>query len=69
MRCEMMMAVRSFITPRKRVRISSSVYVSTADSASSRIRMRGSVTTARAMAVRCFCPPDSVMPRSPTIVS
>ncbi len=27
--------------------------------------MRGSMTTARAIAVRCFWPPDSVMPRSP----
>ena len=26
-------------------------------------------TIARAIAVRCFWPPDSVMPRSPTIVS
>ena len=26
-------------------------------------------STARASAVRCFWPPDSVMPRSPTIVS
>ena len=25
--------------------------------------------SARAMAVRCFCPPDSVMPRSPMRVS
>ena len=28
--------------------------------------MRGSIAMARASAVRCFCPPDSVMPRSPT---
>ena len=27
------------------------------------------MTTARAMAVRCFCPPESVTPRSPIIVS
>jgi len=25
--------------------------------------------SARAIAVRCFCPPESVMPRSPTMVS
>ena len=31
--------------------------------------MRGSRISARAMAERCFCPPDRVMPRSPTIVS
>ena len=39
MRCETMIDVRSRITPRSRDRISSSVYVSTADSASSRIRI------------------------------
>jgi hypothetical protein len=61
--------VRSRITPRSRRRISSSVCVSTADSVSSSTRMRGSVASARASAVRCFWPPDSVMPRSPTIVS
>jgi hypothetical protein len=42
------------MNPRRRVRISSSVYVSTADSASSRIRIRGLSITARAIAVRCF---------------
>jgi hypothetical protein len=31
--------------------------------------MRGWRSTARAIAVRCFCPPESVMPRSPTSVS
>ena len=31
--------------------------------------MRGSVSSARAMAMRCFCPPDRVTPRSPTFVS
>jgi len=29
----------------------------------------GSIAIARASAVRCFCPPESVMPRSPTTVS
>jgi len=29
----------------------------------------GSMMTARAMAMRCFCPPDSCTPRSPTSVS
>ena len=50
-------------------RIRSSVSVSTLERESSRIRIRGSRITARAIAVRCFCPPESVMPRSPTIVS
>ena len=44
-RCDTMSDVRSRITPRRRPRISSSVYVSTADSASSRIRIRGSVSS------------------------
>ena len=33
------------------------------------MRMRGSRMTARAMAVRCFWPPERVTPRSPTMVS
>ena len=69
MRCATTMLVRSRITPRRRFRISASVYVSTAESASSRMRMRGSFATARAIAVRCFCPPERVTPRSPIIVS
>ena len=43
--------------------------VSRADVASSRMRMRGSFRRTRAIATRCFSPPDSLMPRSPTIVS
>ena len=31
--------------------------------------MRGSTARARARAVRCFWPPESVIPRSPTVVS
>ncbi len=47
----------------------SSVSVSTAERASSRIRILGLRKTARARAVRCFWPPESVMPRSPTMVA
>ena len=36
--------------------------------ASSRMRILGFLSRARAMAIRCFCPPDTVMPRSPTTV-
>ena len=36
---------------------------------SSRIKMRGRVSSARAMAMRCFWPPLRVEPRSPTGVS
>ncbi len=49
-------------------RMCSSVSVSTAERESSRIRMRGLRSTARASAVRCFWPPERVMPRSPTMV-
>mmetsp|Transcript_3472 Transcript_3472/g.6177 ORF Transcript_3472/g.6177 Transcript_3472/m.6177 type:complete len:84 (-) Transcript_3472:145-396(-) len=34
--------------------------------ASSNNRIGASRRIARAMAMRCFCPPDSIMPRSPT---
>ena len=61
--------VRWRMTPDNRCRISSSVWVSTADNASSRTRIAGDMTSARAIAVRCFCPPESVIPRSPTSVS
>mmetsp|Transcript_36866 Transcript_36866/g.86119 ORF Transcript_36866/g.86119 Transcript_36866/m.86119 type:complete len:142 (-) Transcript_36866:2961-3386(-) len=43
--------------------------VSSALVASSRMRIGGSRTTARAMAMRCFCPPDSWIPFSPTCVA
>ena len=46
--------VRFRITCFSSWRICSSVYVSTLDSASSRIRIRGSRTTAREIAVLCF---------------
>ena len=36
---------------------------------SSRIRISGSLMRARAMAMRCFCPPDNCAPRAPTDVS
>mmetsp|Transcript_83453 Transcript_83453/g.236779 ORF Transcript_83453/g.236779 Transcript_83453/m.236779 type:complete len:145 (+) Transcript_83453:413-847(+) len=42
--------------------------VSSADVASSRIRRVGSRTTARAIAMRCFWPPESRSPFSPTAV-
>ncbi len=36
---------------------------------SSRIRIRGFLSRVRAIATRCFCPPERVTPRSPTSVS
>mmetsp|Transcript_18381 Transcript_18381/g.37296 ORF Transcript_18381/g.37296 Transcript_18381/m.37296 type:complete len:131 (-) Transcript_18381:42-434(-) len=41
---------------------------SSADVASSRRRILGSLSTARAMAMRWRCPPESITPRSPTRV-
>ena len=46
-----------------------SVVASTLEVASSRIRMRGSASRARAIATRWRWPPESVCPRSPTSVS
>jgi len=43
--------------------ISCSVEVSTEEVASSRIRMRGSISSARAMEMRWRSPPDSACPR------
>mmetsp|Transcript_42740 Transcript_42740/g.106580 ORF Transcript_42740/g.106580 Transcript_42740/m.106580 type:complete len:135 (+) Transcript_42740:512-916(+) len=42
--------------------------LSSADVASSSSSTDGLRTIARAIATRCFCPPDSCTPRSPTIV-
>ena len=36
--------------------------------ASSRIRIDGFLMSARAMAILCFCPPDTVTPLSPNTV-
>mmetsp|Transcript_28764 Transcript_28764/g.42268 ORF Transcript_28764/g.42268 Transcript_28764/m.42268 type:complete len:83 (+) Transcript_28764:170-418(+) len=42
---------------------------SNAEVASSNSSIRQSVISARAMDMRCFCPPDNFTPRSPTRVS
>ena len=65
-RCAMAIVVRPAISTRSASRISSSVSVSTLDVASSRIRTRGSNASARANDSSCFCPTDSVAPRSAT---
>lgn len=49
--------------------ISRSVWVSSALVASSNTRMAGFFRMVRAIATRCFSPPDSFSPRSPTRVS
>lgn len=46
-----------------------SLWVSRADVASSSSRTRGFLTKARAIAIRCFCPPDSCVPLEPNLVS
>ena len=58
-RWAMMIVVRPCITSASAARISCSFDGSTDDVASSRMRMRGSASTARAIAMRCRCPPDS----------
>ena len=45
---------------------SRSLSLSRALVASSKIRMGGFFRNTRAMEMRCFCPPDSFTPRSPT---
>ena len=65
----MMNVVRPAIAPRRPTRISASVEASTEAVASSRIRIRGSTASARAIASRCRWPPESVIPRSPITVS
>mmetsp|Transcript_61858 Transcript_61858/g.182644 ORF Transcript_61858/g.182644 Transcript_61858/m.182644 type:complete len:150 (+) Transcript_61858:1054-1503(+) len=70
-RCAMTIVVR----PRSSISLSRascttrSLSVSSALVASSRSRIRGFFTRARAMAMRCFCPPDICVPLSPTSVS
>ena len=48
--------------------MTASFSASTALSASSRTRMGASRRMARAIAIRCRCPPESRTPRSPTTV-
>jgi hypothetical protein len=50
-------------------RRATSVLLSIALVESSSTRMRGSLRKARAIAMRCRCPPDSITPRSPITVA
>ena len=61
--------VRPFISSARPSWIAASLSLSSEDVASSRIRMRGSARIARAIATRWRWPPESLTPRSPTIVS
>mmetsp|Transcript_121413 Transcript_121413/g.302980 ORF Transcript_121413/g.302980 Transcript_121413/m.302980 type:complete len:107 (+) Transcript_121413:103-423(+) len=42
--------------------------LSSADVASSSSKIAGFLMSARAIAMRCFCPPDNLPPRRPTFV-
>jgi hypothetical protein len=68
-RCAMVMVVRPADALSSAACTICSPRTSMADVASSRIRILGALTMARAMAMRCRCPPDSLMPASPTTVS
>ena len=61
--------VRSRATRSSASWISCSVWLSSAEVASSSIRMGGAFRMVRAIATRCFSPPDSFKPRSPTSAS
>ncbi|SCI60618.1 Protein of uncharacterised function (DUF1602) [uncultured Blautia sp.] len=58
----MMNLVVSGISSRNALRIRASVLVSTAEVESSRIRILGCFSRARAMQSRCFCPPETLEP-------
>ena len=58
----MMIFVVSGMKSRKPLRIRASVFVSTAEVESSRIRTFGFFSTARAMQRRCFWPPETLVP-------
>ena len=59
-RWAMAIVVRPSISAFEAAWISRSQTVSRADVASSRIRIRGSFSRTRAIAMRCFSPPDSL---------
>ena len=65
----MINVVRPSISLSNASRIRRSDSASSADVASSRMMTRGLVSTARAIASRCRCPPDSCTPSSPSTVS
>ena len=63
------MTVASEVFSLRAIRIAASVSASTADRESSNTMMGVLRTSIWAMAALCFCPPESVTPRSPTKVS
>ena len=69
MRWAMMMTVVSFRFLAKEARMAASVVESTAEVESSRIRMAGLRSMARAMHSRCFWPPETLVPPWSSTVS
>mmetsp|Transcript_10030 Transcript_10030/g.29654 ORF Transcript_10030/g.29654 Transcript_10030/m.29654 type:complete len:127 (-) Transcript_10030:1687-2067(-) len=68
-RCAMTTQVRFFPRALSAACTLFSVRLSRADVASSKSTTGGSLSRQRAMATRCFSPPLSLRPRSPTMVS
>mmetsp|Transcript_43338 Transcript_43338/g.110886 ORF Transcript_43338/g.110886 Transcript_43338/m.110886 type:complete len:155 (+) Transcript_43338:291-755(+) len=68
-RCATKTEVRPTASSDNEARIPDSVFVSRADVLSSQMSNRGARRKARAIATRCFSPPLSFRPRSPTSVS
>ena len=68
-RCAIVITVRPFISRSSASITSFSDSVSSAAVGSSRMRIGALRMIARAMPMRCRWPPESVSPRSPTIVS
>ena len=62
-------AVLPFAALASSIWIARSLAESSAEVASSKIRIGGFFSSVRAMATRCFSPPESFSPRSPTIVA
>ena len=65
----MVIVVRPRLTSSSAAWIARSVSLSSALVASSSTRIRGLRSRVRAMASRCFSPPENRWPREPTIVS
>mmetsp|Transcript_54284 Transcript_54284/g.118071 ORF Transcript_54284/g.118071 Transcript_54284/m.118071 type:complete len:152 (-) Transcript_54284:636-1091(-) len=68
-RCAIATVVRPTINRSSASCTMCSLSLSSADVASSKRRIRGFRINARAIAIRCFCPPLSCAPRSPTTAS
>mmetsp|Transcript_4327 Transcript_4327/g.10410 ORF Transcript_4327/g.10410 Transcript_4327/m.10410 type:complete len:99 (+) Transcript_4327:521-817(+) len=68
-RCAITTDVRPTMSRSRASCTSFSFSESSADVASSSSRILGSLSSARAMAMRCFCPPESITPRSPHCAS